>query len=785
LGTIVLAETRTDTERQAVADWAATHHPGAAVESLGQARIDDLPGDTVLVPARVVWLPPEREGQRRGRLVDVVLLSNPRRPPAFRQAAIRNRHPDRVAVVAGAPATIDEMREPYRERQADGESFPAFVGMRAHIAAERAERALVGDRYKVPRLVAEQISSSARFRNACAALAADLGRPAADVAAEATGKMSTFVATQSALMRDLFDSAFGRLYKRAWTVSVDLDTLGRLREQNASTSLIFLPSHRSYADPLVLSGVLHEYEFPPNLVLGGNNLAFWPVAPVAQRAGTIFIRRQFGSDPIYKLAMRSYLSFIVEKRFNLEWYIEGGRSRTGKLRPPKLGLLAYVAEAVEALDDADATIVPVSIVYDQLPEIAVMAQESAGGTKRPEDLKWLVKYARGQRVHRGEARVRFGEPFSLRTELQRSGDGRARLEKVAFKVMDEINTATPISATSLAGFALLGAADRAFTAAEIEAILAPLLRYIEERGLPGPDPSLCRGIGLLNTLGELTGAGVLDTFDGGPEQVWSVAPDNHAVAAYYRNGAVHHFVDRAIVELCMLAVAFGTVRPDAAERTRDPDALLHVSQDEALRIRDLLKFEFFFPAKQEFLHRLGAELDLMSQEWRTVEPTREWVYDTLFAHAGSLLARRTLQSFLDAQLVVARHLASLGSARVNKDTVLMDCLGLGRQLSLQGVILSKDSVSKDLYDGAYRLAENRHAAGDVDADELVRARRDWLAEVEELRGRLARIAEIEAERAASDARAAQNPASNGETGNDGETGSDETIAVTGDAEAQR
>ena len=112
-----------------------------------------------------------------------------------------------------------------------------------------------------------------------------------------------------------------------------------------------------------------------------------------------------------------------------------------------------------------------------------------------------------------------------------AGEGRARLEKVAFRVMDEINSATPISATSLAGFALLGAHDRAYTLAEIEAILAPLLDYIRRRELPGPDPALCRGVGLTQTLRVLAGNGVVSCFDGGSEPVWSIVPDNHAVAA--------------------------------------------------------------------------------------------------------------------------------------------------------------------------------------------------------------------------------------------------------------
>lgn len=752
MSAIVLAQVRTGVEQEILDEWAAKHHPGVGVVRLEDVDVAALDPDTTLIPARVVWLPPVRRGERKVALADAIVLSNPRRPPAFRQAAIRRHGPDRVRVVQGVPATVAELGARYDERQAEGTSFAGFVGMQAAISAERAELELVGTRYKVPRLVAEQISSSARFQAAAAELAAELGRSAASVAQEATDKMSAFVATQSRLVRDVFTSTFSGLYERAWSVSADLDTLGRLRSVNKSSSLVFLPSHRSYVDSLILASVLHQHDFPPNLVLGGENLAFWPMGPIARHAGTVFIRRKFGADPVYKLAMRSYLSFIVEKRFNLEWYIEGGRSRTGKLRPPMLGLLAYVADAVEALDAADVVVVPTSIVYDQLPEIAAMAKESAGGTKSPEDLKWLLKYARAQRTYRGEARVRFGEPFSLREALAEAGTGRARLEKVAFKVMDEINAATPISATSLAGFALLGAADRAYTAREIEVILAPLLTYIDTRGLPGPDPSLCRGLGLLTTLRELTDAGVLETFDGGPEQVWSIAPDNHAVAAYYRNGALHHFVGRAIVELGMLAVSAGDVveggpAPDA--QAGADEGLLAPAQQEVLRIRDLLKFEFFFPAKQEFLHRLGAEMDLLAPGWRTDRRTKEWVHAALLASAGQLFARRTLQTFFDAQLVVATRLVALGSEELDKEEVLTECLGLGRQLSLQGVVHSKDSVSRELYDGAYRLADNRGAVHGDSASEVASRRRAWLDEVEEMRCRLARIAEIEAAQAAA------------------------------------
>ncbi|WP_168702579.1 glycerol-3-phosphate 1-O-acyltransferase [Gordonia paraffinivorans] len=748
---LVLTKARTSCEMQAVSEWAADAYPDAEIRPGSEVDFEELPPETLLVPVRPVWLPAARQGERRVTLGDVLVLSNPRRPLGPMQPIIRKRRPDALRVAAGEPATIAQLRDRH-DREQVASSFDEFVRLQASISAERAERQIVGDRYKVPRLVAEQISSSARFRAGAAELAAELGRPTDAVVAEAIDKLSGFVATQSRLMRDIFSATFDRLHERAWNVSVDVDTLNSLRKLNKKTGLIFLPSHRSYVDPLVLAKDLRSNDFPPNLVLGGNNLSFWPVGPIARRSGMIFIRRKFGADPVYKFAMRSYLAYIIEKRFNLEWYIEGGRSRTGKLRRPMLGLLRYVVDALDQLEDVDVTIVPTSIVYDQLHEVGAIAAEDAGGVKKPESVGWLLRYAKAQRDYLGEARVRFGRPLSLRETLAEAGEGSAQLEKVAFRVMDEINSATPITATSLVGFAGLGARDRAYTLSEIEAVLAPLLDYIDQRGLPGPDPSLCRGVGLIQTLRVLAGNGVVATYEGGSEQVWWIVPENRAVAAYYRNGAIHHFVDRAIVEMGLLALAEGEVQAGSTPIRSDhvgstppsPDeGLLAAAQREALRIRDLLKFEFFFPPKQEFLHRLGVELDLLAPGWREVTPSQEWTYEMLHRHTGALFARRTLQPFFDAQLVVATKLVELGNTAREKDTFIKDCLGLGRQLDLQGVLRSKDSVSKDLYDGGYRLADNRgliHGEGVVD---LRVARQNWLDEVELMRDRLARIAAIE------------------------------------------
>lgn len=186
----------------------------------------------------------------------------------------------------------------------------------------------------------------------------------------------------------------------ALTIDVDPSELQRLKAANPLRPRVFLPTHRSYADVFVLSKVLRAAGLPRNHVLGGDNLAFFPLGTVVRRSGGVYMRRSFKGDEVYKVVVREYLRHLVATGANLEWYMEGGRSRTGKLRPPKYGLLRYLADAVESGAADDIELVPVAITYDQLHEIGAMAAEEAGHGKAKEGMRWLADYARATALDR-------------------------------------------------------------------------------------------------------------------------------------------------------------------------------------------------------------------------------------------------------------------------------------------------------------------------------------------------------------------------------------------------
>ena len=716
---ILLVEATTEVERDLIGRWAESSGPaGARVLPLDgpvlTGPLHGADGGAVVTAARVVWLPRERNGVRRVRWADVLAGRNPRRPTPRDQARIARREPDRAEVVLAAPATVAELRE-----RAGDEELGPFVARQALLALERAERALVGDRYKVPTQIVEMIRADPQFRREVADLAERLELPQDEVLARAVADLHGLVAAMSPMAVDLLTGVLRPLHARAWDVQVDAAGLERLRELGREHPLVFLPSHRSYADPLLLADVLAEHDFPRNHVLGGENLRFWPVGPVAKRAGVVFIRRSFGDDEVYKLAVREYFGFLLSKRFNLEWYMEGGRSRTGKLRPPRYGLLANVAEAIEQGRTDDVLLVPVSITYDQLREVAAMAAEQAGAVKKGEGLAWLARYAKAQLSQIGTAQVRFAEPISLRAALESGEERRLALQKAAFEVAVGINRATPVTATALVTLALLGVRDRALTLAQVRAVLDPLRAYVRDRDLPQSGGPLDTDGGVRRVLAALAASNVVTVFAGGEEPVYAIERGQHLVAAFYRNSMIHHVVERACAELVLLS--------PPAERW-----------DTAFALRDQLKFEFFFPDRDGFRARLAEELERLDPEWETAGG------EAALRRAPFLVAHRVLRSFVDAQLVVAERLAARPPRRPVQDKEFLDeCGGVGQQMLLQGRLHGPESLSRELFAGALRLAGHLDLA-DPGREELGERRAAFAERLRDVVDRVRRIDEIDA-----------------------------------------
>lgn len=571
------------------------------------------------------------------------------------------------------------------------------------------------------------------FRTAAAQLATKLGRGVSDVTAEATEYIQEMAAWHERHVVRAWE-ALSAWMVRGFEVVVDEDDLERMRVLDRDHALIFLISHRSYLDQFSFPPSLARQGISPTFGLAGANLNFFPLGTLARRSGFIPVRRATGDLPVYRLALRAVVAHLVARGRNLVWSIEGGRTRTGKLRPPRYGLLRYVVDAVAAARSEQTLAVPVSIIFDQLPphEVRLMAAEARGLPKRPENARWLISYARGLRHQLGRIYINFGSPVPLygRIETLRSeglGD-RQVVERIALDVCHRLNLATPVTATAAVCVAMLGA-DRALTLDEVCATVAPLAGYLRARGWPvagGAD--LTDRATVSRTLHALVGSAVLTCYSGGPTPVWGIGVDQHLIVAVYRNSAIHVLLMRAIAELALLAIV------------REPESTKRTGWERALAVRELLKFEFFFAGRAEFADELWNEFAIMTgrSHDRDAPLDRAEALRSL-DESELLVAHLVLRPFVDAYRVLAEELMRAGG-EVEERELLKRCLRLGRQWALQRRI-TEESVSGEMFTTAFKLAKHRGLITPDDPESGARGRAALVAELHDLQVALAQLAE--------------------------------------------
>jgi glycerol-3-phosphate O-acyltransferase len=706
----------------------------------------------VMAPLRVAWFPKRRGGVHVARPRDLLSFGDPRDPGRLRQSWVLRRDPSRCRIVAGEPAPASELRARWRQlagpTAAETIGLAEFVARQAALALERAERQLRGAHYKVPRFVREEILVRPAFRGGVARLARQVGRKERRVAREAERYLREIAATHSPYGIDLAAHLCRFLYTRGYAEELlyDRAELERIYALGQRYPLVFLPSHKSNLDHIVMQYLLYENELPPNHTAGGENMNFFGVGAIFRRTGVFFIRRLMKDNPVYRFVLRQYIDYLIEKRFSLEWYIEGGRSRSGKLRPPRFGLLAYVVDAYRRGKSEDVILAPVSISYDQIQEVGDYVAEQRGGVKKRESLRWFFGMIRALGgAGYGRIHIRFGEPISLRKVLgppdpeteTETDPGDIDLQKLAFEVCVGINRATPIMPTSLVALAMLGTGDRALSLEEIPRSLDNLLEYVERRRLPTTELDLDTPEGIERALEFLVSTGVVSRFAEGPEPVYMISPEQQLAAAYYRNTIVHFFVNTAIAELALLAASEGDLEDRLAE-----------FWTETLRLRDLLKFEFFFPQRDAFCAELQHEIALHQPAWEDrVREGPDAILD-LVRDFRPFSSHRALRPFLEAYRVVGDLLERQDAEEeFNEDAFLRGCRGLGQQYSLQRRIRSPESVSKVLFQTGLQLARNRELL-DPGPQDLSERRRLFAEEIRQVVRRIEAMDALAASRRA-------------------------------------
>ncbi|MBX9919003.1 MAG: glycerol-3-phosphate 1-O-acyltransferase, partial [Mycolicibacterium frederiksbergense] len=440
-------------------------------------------------------------------------------------------------------------------------------------------------------------------------------------------------------------------------------------------------------------------------------------------------------DPLYKYVLRQYVGYIVEKRFNLNWSIEGTRSRTGKMLPPKLGLLSYVADAYLDGRSEDILLQPVSISFDQLHETAEYAEYARGGEKTPESLAWLYSFikAQGERNY-GKIYVRFPEAVSMRQYLgepngpiaQDEDTKRLAMQKMAFEVAWRIVRVTPVNATGLVSALLLTARGMALTVGQLHHTFQDALDYLERKEIPMTNSVLRLRTpeGVRAAVDALSGGHPVTRVDGGREPVWRIARDDEHEAAFYRNSVIYAFLETSLIELAL------------AHAARAESDWLEVFWTQVIRLRDLLKFEFYFADSATFRENITTEMSWVP-DWEEMIASGPDGINAVLQTKRPLLGSAMLRPFFEAYEIVADVLRD-AAAEIPEAELTKLALGVGRQYVAQARVRSAESVSALLFATARQVVADQGLLRR--ADDLSERRTTFLRE---MRGILADMDTVE------------------------------------------
>ncbi|OAP57231.1 hypothetical protein AYL99_07969 [Fonsecaea erecta] len=410
-----------------------------------------------------------------------------------------------------------------------------------------------------------------------------------------------------------------QLLTRAYSaIHVSEAEVKRLREvatmaAKKKQSIIFLPRHTSHVDYVTLHLVCYRLGLTLPVVVAGDNLNFPLVGNFLQNTGAMWIRRSFGNDQLYTTLVQSYLDTLLQQGLNLECFIEGGRSRTGKLLGPRFGFLRFLLDSVLSGRTEDAYVCPVSLQYDKVIEVDSYVNELLGNPKQKENLADFISASSVLSLNLGRIDCRFHEPWSLKEFIKEqqarqtpatlaetassSSNARIRLLRtLGYRVLSDINAASVIMPTALVGTVLLTIRGRGVGKSELIRRVDWLCRRIKANGGKVADFRGMPTSYVVERALDVLGPKLVGTVDGLAEETY-YAVDRFQLS-FYRNMTIHLFISEALIA----AALYTKVKQGGGSANqRMPEAEL---VDKVTFLSQLFRGEFIFPAGQGLLHNL-------------------------------------------------------------------------------------------------------------------------------------------------------------------------------------
>ncbi len=384
----------------------------------------------------------------------------------------------------------------------------------------------------------------------------------------------------------LLDKTFLKLYD---SVNLNLPESYNIRELQKKYHLILVPNHQSHADYIALQYILYKHDKIPVYIAGGINLNIFPIGDLFRRCGAFFIRRKF-DDNLYKITFQAYIYYLLKTNKVVEFFFEGGRTRTGKLLPPRYGLFSMLLDAHTKFDDKKPLMfIPVSIAHEMIPEERAHAKELEGRKKEKESTAQLLKIFSLFKKKMGSVHVNFGEGIVV----EEVSDLKESTQELAFKCFREVGRNMPVTPSSLLAMIMLDEPSGALTWKQIENSAQDIINYCSYMNIPVTDSlkievysqslKVAMDMFINNKKAELIKREKLN-------QVFYTLNDEGRVhLLYHKNMILHHFLVAGVINATWFNIFNGNIT-----NTLGLTKYLMTKRKE-------LKYEFYLPTVKEMI----------------------------------------------------------------------------------------------------------------------------------------------------------------------------------------
>lgn len=403
------------------------------------------------------------------------------------------------------------------------------------------------------------------------------------------------------------DATFLKLYDG---VNIELSPGMDFHKMQEEGHVVLVPNHQSHADYVALQYSMFKKFGVPVRVAAGINLNVFPLGQFFGKAGAFFIRRSFTSDHLYKLTFEAYIFYLLETNQVVEFFFEGGRTRTGKLLKPKYGLFQMLLEAHSHRRQKPLLFVPVSLAHEHIPEEKAHARELGGAKKKAESGAQLFKLLKLFNKRLGTIHIHFSNPIVMNGF---EGDLKEETQKLAFQNFTAVGRGMPITPSSLLALIMLDEPSGALTWKQIEDRAIDVIEYCHALKIPMTPSLSCE-----NFRDSIRSA--LDMFIGNKKievlkreklnQVYYVIKGERRVEVlYHKNMILHHFLVPTIINAAWFNMWNGSITT-GMQLTRF-----------LMNKRKEMKYEFYLPDHKTMItealeimsYALGRKVDSLEE----------------------------------------------------------------------------------------------------------------------------------------------------------------------------